>query len=195
MRIVLSGFADTAAVVEAINDGQIYKFMPKPWNDEDLKQTIRKGIEGYSRQKRNLQLLDELKVSNDKLRKTNQTLEFVAQHALNASCHQQEPTLYQHIISSLPMGIIGVDPEGTICLCNDAALSLLGDSGLNVLGRPWSAALPDMFRPFLQKLIEQGELSENCRIGKRKGWIKGNKVPLDSTEGLVLAFDLEEDHV
>ena len=34
VRIVLSGYADTAAVVAAINDGEIYKFIPKPWNDD-----------------------------------------------------------------------------------------------------------------------------------------------------------------
>ena len=34
IRIVLSGYADTTAIVQAINEGQIYKFIPKPWNDD-----------------------------------------------------------------------------------------------------------------------------------------------------------------
>src|SRR6266536_904479 len=31
VRIVPSGYADTASIVSAINEGQIYKFIPKPW--------------------------------------------------------------------------------------------------------------------------------------------------------------------
>jgi len=53
VRIVLSGYADTAAIVSAINEGQIYKFVPKPWNDEELKVTISNAIERYHLFKKN----------------------------------------------------------------------------------------------------------------------------------------------
>ncbi len=45
VRMVLSGFADTKSIVEAINEGEIYKFIPKPWDNESLKQTIKNAIE------------------------------------------------------------------------------------------------------------------------------------------------------
>ena len=45
VRIVLSGYADTSAVVEAINEGQIYKFIPKPWNDEELLSSISAALQ------------------------------------------------------------------------------------------------------------------------------------------------------
>jgi len=45
IRIVLSGYADTAAVVAAINQGKIYKFIPKPWNDDELRLTVAKALE------------------------------------------------------------------------------------------------------------------------------------------------------
>jgi diguanylate cyclase (GGDEF)-like protein/PAS domain S-box-containing protein len=41
VRMVLSGYTDLAAVTEAINQGAIYKFLTKPWNDEELRQQIR----------------------------------------------------------------------------------------------------------------------------------------------------------
>lgn len=41
MRIVLSGYTDLDAVTEAINQGAVYKFLTKPWNDEDLRMQIR----------------------------------------------------------------------------------------------------------------------------------------------------------
>ena len=48
VRIVLSGYADTTAVVSAINEGQIYKFVSKPWSDEELRQTVAKAVESFA---------------------------------------------------------------------------------------------------------------------------------------------------
>ena len=59
IRIVLSGYADTSAVVEAINQGQIYKFIPKPWNDEDLKTTVSAALEHQELQRQNALLNEE----------------------------------------------------------------------------------------------------------------------------------------
>ena len=41
VRILLSGFSDAAAVTDAINRGAIYKFLTKPWDDEDIREQIR----------------------------------------------------------------------------------------------------------------------------------------------------------
>ncbi len=60
VRIVLSGYADTTAVISAINDGEIYKFIPKPWNDDELKVTIFNAIERYDLYKKNKILIQQL---------------------------------------------------------------------------------------------------------------------------------------
>jgi two-component system NtrC family sensor kinase len=49
VRIVLSGYADAASIVAAINEGQIYKFIPKPWNDDELKVTVVNALERQER--------------------------------------------------------------------------------------------------------------------------------------------------
>ena len=41
VRIVLSGYTDLDAITNAINEGAIYKFLTKPWNDEELRTQIR----------------------------------------------------------------------------------------------------------------------------------------------------------
>jgi diguanylate cyclase (GGDEF)-like protein/PAS domain S-box-containing protein len=41
VRIVLSGYTDLAAITNAINEGAIYKFLTKPWTDEELRTQIR----------------------------------------------------------------------------------------------------------------------------------------------------------
>jgi response regulator RpfG family c-di-GMP phosphodiesterase len=44
-RILVTGYADTDAVVDAINKGQVYRFVSKPWNEEELRGVIRSGYE------------------------------------------------------------------------------------------------------------------------------------------------------
>lgn len=45
VRMVLSGFADTAAVVEAINVGHISRFIPKPWEGDELREAVISSLE------------------------------------------------------------------------------------------------------------------------------------------------------
>jgi len=75
IRIVLSGYADIQAVIAAINEGQVYKFMAKPWNNEDLRITIVNAIDRYRLLQENMQLMEDLKRKNEALRKFNDTLE------------------------------------------------------------------------------------------------------------------------
>ncbi|WP_323753100.1 EAL domain-containing protein [Marinobacter sp.] len=44
VRIVLSGYTDLKSVTEAINEGAIYKFLTKPWEDQNLREHIRKAF-------------------------------------------------------------------------------------------------------------------------------------------------------
>ena len=43
-RVLVTGYADTDAVVDAINKGQVYRFVSKPWNEEELRNVIRSGF-------------------------------------------------------------------------------------------------------------------------------------------------------
>ncbi len=47
VRIMLSGYSDAAAVTDAINRGTIYKFLTKPWNDEDIRLQVRDAFIAY----------------------------------------------------------------------------------------------------------------------------------------------------
>ncbi|GAB4301980.1 MAG: hypothetical protein Fur0034_16380 [Desulfuromonadia bacterium] len=44
VRMVLSGFADTGAVVDAINLGHVARFIPKPWNEEELRSAVLQAL-------------------------------------------------------------------------------------------------------------------------------------------------------
>ncbi len=47
MRIILTGFTDVEDLVEAINSGQVYKYITKPWNPNELKQVVQRAAETY----------------------------------------------------------------------------------------------------------------------------------------------------
>lgn len=61
IRIMLTGYADIDAVMEAVNQGAVYKFITKPWNDEDLKLNIRLALVQYNLLSENKRLKDEQK--------------------------------------------------------------------------------------------------------------------------------------
>ena len=44
-RVLVTGYADTDAVVDAINKGQVYRFVSKPWNEEELRSVIKSGYD------------------------------------------------------------------------------------------------------------------------------------------------------
>ncbi len=58
VRILLTGYASIDAAMKAVNDGEIYRFFMKPWDDTDLRMAIRSAIEKFDLQKENERLLE-----------------------------------------------------------------------------------------------------------------------------------------
>jgi response regulator RpfG family c-di-GMP phosphodiesterase len=67
IRILLTGYADINAVIDAINKGQVYRYIQKPWMDEDLRINIEKAFEIYMLRKENRELTEKLLVANEQL--------------------------------------------------------------------------------------------------------------------------------
>jgi response regulator RpfG family c-di-GMP phosphodiesterase len=59
MRIILTGYTDVNSITAAINEGNVYKFILKPWEDDRLKETIREALEVYGLQMKNIALRTE----------------------------------------------------------------------------------------------------------------------------------------
>jgi two-component system NtrC family sensor kinase len=60
VRAVLSGYAETSAAISTVNAGHIYKFIEKPWCDEELRQTVASAVGSFSLQRQNRELVKEL---------------------------------------------------------------------------------------------------------------------------------------
>ncbi|MCW3088647.1 MAG: response regulator, partial [Sediminibacterium sp.] len=67
IRILITGYTDINAVIDAINVGQVYKYLSKPWNEEDVKNFIFKAYEVIELRQQNKELTEKLIVANEKL--------------------------------------------------------------------------------------------------------------------------------
>jgi response regulator RpfG family c-di-GMP phosphodiesterase len=75
MRILLTGYTDMNAVIDAINKGKIFHYLTKPWNEEELDLTINRAYDVYK------QKMEE-KETTSKLSLTNEQLEFLLRQKL-----------------------------------------------------------------------------------------------------------------
>jgi len=67
MRILLTGYADMNAVIDAVNKGKIFHYLSKPWNEEELDGTIQRAYDVYKQAQEMKNLSEKLIVSNDQL--------------------------------------------------------------------------------------------------------------------------------
>ncbi|MFZ5862107.1 MAG: HD domain-containing phosphohydrolase [Nitrospirota bacterium] len=74
IRIILSGYAETHAILSAVNDGGIHKYLTKPWNDEQVRLEIKSGFELYHLAATNRELQERLSRQNEELRTLAQSL-------------------------------------------------------------------------------------------------------------------------
>ncbi|MDH3602197.1 MAG: response regulator [Candidatus Tectomicrobia bacterium] len=61
MRILFTGYADIEAVVEAVNEGRIFRYIAKPWNPEELQATVRMACAEYGQFAERERLLYDLR--------------------------------------------------------------------------------------------------------------------------------------
>ena len=52
LRIILTGYTEVDALVEAINCGHVYRYVTKPWTNEELRLTVKRALEHYETNKR-----------------------------------------------------------------------------------------------------------------------------------------------
>ena len=73
-RIILTAYTDSEALIEAINAGKAYRFIVKPWDVDELRQTLKGAFDHYFLSKENKRLLMELRSNNEELDSKNEAL-------------------------------------------------------------------------------------------------------------------------
>jgi DNA-binding NtrC family response regulator len=65
IRVILTGFSDIGAVIDAINHGNVFKYIPKPWNKADMKEAIDECLSEYDKYATQRTKLNELQKQID----------------------------------------------------------------------------------------------------------------------------------
>lgn len=86
VRILLTGYTDIQALIDAINSGQIYKYVQKPWDADDLKITVKRAIESFELKRANSQLILELQTALSRVENLSIGAISALANALDAKC-------------------------------------------------------------------------------------------------------------
>uniref|UniRef100_C6DZA8 Putative PAS/PAC sensor protein n=1 Tax=Geobacter sp. (strain M21) TaxID=443144 RepID=C6DZA8_GEOSM len=189
IRIILSGYADTAAVVAAINEGKIYKFIPKPWNDDELRVTVNKAIEHFEAQRRNRQLAEELRLKNLELREVNVKLERLVEERNLELALQDRALLYaRRVLDQFQFGVVGVTGDGIVLQMNREAAQILGISPNEVLGELAAMALPPELCAVAQEDGDQPRGGKDLDLAGKRLRVERLRMTDDAKAGVILTL-------
>ncbi|MEW6378449.1 MAG: response regulator [bacterium] len=161
VRIVVSGFADTKSIVAAINEGEIYKFIPKPWNDDHLKLMVSNAIEHYRLFEENRQLTEIVRKQNRELRELNEELEqMVISRTADLLAQNRILSLSQQIIDCFPVPIMAFDSQGIVTVANRQSQILLGRP---LVRRKDIDLLPDPIMRIIRDITTGDMKQRQCR--------------------------------
>jgi len=75
IRMILTGYTEVHEIIDAINKGQVFRYIVKPWEEDELGLSINNAIEMYWLSRRNAELVEELEEKNTSLAGMNAELE------------------------------------------------------------------------------------------------------------------------
>lgn len=193
VRIVLSGYADTASVLAAINEGQVYKFIPKPWNDDELKVAVANAIERYQLHRNNTELAGHLTKKSEEYRNLNATLQWLITEKASEMTFQSKVFEYfQTIFQALPAAVFCINAAGYVIQTNRKAKEFLSAVGLQVSGARRETVFPEEWNRFIDAVFEQKARSGRLTINNATVVAKGAFVTFSNDEkGVVLVIDAD----
>jgi putative nucleotidyltransferase with HDIG domain len=111
VRLMLTGYTEMNVAVDAINRGEIYRLITKPWNDEELKATIRQAFDHYDLKREIKRLNQVTREQNFKLQDMNRNLEGKVRERTKqlAEKHQELRTAYVQTIRALAEAVDAKD--------------------------------------------------------------------------------------
>lgn len=155
VRMVLSGYTELQSITDAVNEGAIYRFLTKPWDDERLRVHVQEAFSQKGMADENRRLALEVRDANEELAVLNTRLERVlsnqqAQLDLEAS----RATAARDMLDLLPVPAFGIDTEGLVVMANLAAQQWLGVERL-LLGQSATSVLPEPVASRCTQPVEQ----------------------------------------
>ena len=164
IRMVLSGYSELQSVVAAVNEGAIYKFLMKPWDDVQLREHIAEAFHHKEVEDENRHLQMELKQANSELAASNKRLEEVL--ALQQQrIHIDEISLdiTREALELVPLPVMALDDDNMVAYMNAEARSLY-DEGAGLLGSDAAQEMPDLLEAM--RCLEAGRAARIALRGR-----------------------------
>ena len=142
VRMVLSGFTELQSVTDAVNEGAIYKFLTKPWDDTQLRAHIEEAFRHKEMVDENRRLGLELRTANLELASANRQLEDVLE--LQREQIRRDGIsldIVREALLRVPMAIVALDEDKQVAYANLAARKLFG-KGDALLGSEAEEVMP-----------------------------------------------------
>ena len=120
VRMVLSGYTELQSITDAINEGAIYRFLTKPWDDERLRKHVQEAFRTKELADENKRLDSAVTEANQELAQVNKRLQQLLQ-SQHERISREEVSLQvmRELLESVPLPIIGADQSGMISYTNE----------------------------------------------------------------------------
>jgi response regulator RpfG family c-di-GMP phosphodiesterase len=135
VRILLTGYTDVEALVEAINCGLVYMYFTKPWINEDLKLKVSRAREHYENNKNR----NSLTSTNDRLLRMSKETHLAIVDGLADMLRIRDRSEYDHAVRVRGYALaiaetMGLDPDQQETLSAASLLHSLGQKGISEIG-------------------------------------------------------------
>ncbi len=157
VRMMLTGYTEMTIAVDAINRGEIFRLITKPWNDEELKATIRQACDHYDLKQEIKRLNQVTREQNFKLQDMNRNLEGKVRERTKqlAEKHQELRTAYVETIKALAEA---VDAKDTYTRGHSERVGVYASKVAREMGFP---------KEFIERVYIAGVLHDVGKIGVR----------------------------
>lgn len=115
VRAIISGYANADVIVDSINKGQVYRFIPKPWDVGDLKEAVNQCLRHSEVLLGNRNLVKRAHARTAELKNQKEMLENKVEQRNIVLEYTQEMLEY------MPVSMLGVSLGGEILICNEHA--------------------------------------------------------------------------
>ncbi|MBI3713129.1 MAG: EAL domain-containing protein [Burkholderiales bacterium] len=145
IRLMLSGYTELNSVTDAINEGAVFRFLTKPWDDEKLRASIKEAFQYKHYADDNHQLSLKAKETSFELAVSNRQLaELIDKKQSQIAVHVQSLEIVREALRHTSVALLGLDDTAMIAFINDAAIELFSSVNLN-FGEDLNFALPDLY--------------------------------------------------
>ncbi len=132
-QILLTGYADKENAIKAINEVGIFKYIEKPWNNDDLVLNIKNAIERTNLKRALKEKIIQLKKANDELEEYSKNLEALVQKRSKELYESREKL--NAIFTNCADGIVTFKKDYVINSLNQAACELFGTGEKDLLNK------------------------------------------------------------